>query len=50
MPASSCTSPPVKIAIPTTTFGTTTPLVFTLYRDRMNVVEAKEKRPLYSTY
>jgi len=32
--------------MPTTMFGTVTPFVWTLMRERMNVVEAKEKRPL----
>jgi len=36
----------VKIAIPTTTFGVFIPLAVTLTRERIKVVEAKEKRPL----
>ena len=47
MPARSWASPPVKIAMPTTTLGTMTPRVWTLIKDRMNVVDAKENRPLH---
>lgn len=46
MPASNWTRPPVKIAMPTTTLGVATPRAWTLMRERMNVVDAKEKRPL----
>jgi hypothetical protein len=46
IPASNWTRPPTKIAMPTTTLGVATPRAWTLMRERMKVVEAKEKRPL----
>ena len=46
MPASSWASPPQNTAIPTTTFGAVMPRAWTLYNDKMKVVEAKENNPL----
>jgi len=46
IPARSWTRPPQKIAMPTTTLGVATPRAWTLMRERMKVVDAKEKRPL----
>jgi len=45
IPARSCTRPPVKIAMPTTTLGVATPRAWTLISERIKVVDAKEKRP-----
>ena len=47
IPARSWTRPPAKMAIPTTTLGVVTPRACTLIRERMKVVDAKEKRPLH---
>ena len=46
MPATNCASPPTKRAMPMTTFGVVTPRAWTLYMDRMNVVDAKPYNPL----
>jgi hypothetical protein len=47
MPARSCARPPQKTAIPTTTLGCLIPRVWKLYSESINVVDAKENRPLY---
>lgn len=47
MPAKSWTRPPTKMAIPITMLGVFTLCAFTLTRERMSVVDAKENRPLF---
>lgn len=46
IPAKSCTSPPQKRAMPTTTFGVLTPRAEVLYSERISVVDANENKPL----
>lgn len=46
IPAKSCASPPLARDMPTTTLGVVMPRACTLYMDRINVVDAKEKTPL----
>lgn len=46
IPAKSCTSPPQKRAMPTTTFGVLTPRAEVLYSERIRVVDANENKPL----
>lgn len=48
IPAKNWARPPEKHAMPTTTLGVWISLAFTLYRERMNVVDANENRPLRS--
>ena len=46
IPAKNCARPPEKQAMPTTTLGVWMFLAFTLYIERMNVVDANENKPL----
>jgi len=46
IPAMNCVNPPAKMAMPMMTLGCSIPRVLTLNMDSMNVVAAKENRPL----
>ena len=48
IPAANWARPPTKQAIPMTALGTEIPRAWTLYIERMKVVLAKEKRPLWT--